>query len=127
LKQRPKTWWESTGAEIESEGGTAIGLDDGVSDRDAVEAGIKSVRQLWGRVDILVATAGGGLGRASSTRSVAPIIEKQGSGKIIITVSSIAGLNPSRDAGYEHYGSRRPLSRTTRGFLPRSLAIRHHG
>jgi hypothetical protein len=76
---------------------------------------------LWGRVDILVATAGVGLGRASSTRSVAPIIEKQGSGKIIITVSSTAGLNPSRDAGYEHYGvAKAPFAHYAR-FLAQEL------
>src|SRR4029077_20123678 len=62
---------ESTVAEIESEGGTAIGLTMDVSNREAVDACVKSVFELWGRVDILVTNAGGGLGRASSTRASA--------------------------------------------------------
>ena len=119
---------ESTVAEIESEGGTAVGLTMDVSDREAVDAGIKSIRELWGRIDILITNAGGGVGKSSSTRasaldfellhsvidsnlygtiyccnSIAPIMKEQRSGKIIM-VSSIAGLNPSRDGGYAHYG-----------------------
>jgi 3-oxoacyl-[acyl-carrier protein] reductase len=119
---------ESTVAEIESEGGTAIGLTMNVSDREAVEAGVKSIIELWGRVDILITNAGGGQGNASTTRAsaldpallhsvvdsnlygtiyscnaVAPIMKEQRSGKII-TVGSLAGLNPSRDGGYAHYG-----------------------
>jgi 3-oxoacyl-[acyl-carrier protein] reductase len=119
---------ESTVAEIENEGGTAIGMTMDVSDRDAVDAGIKSIYERWGRIDILITNAGGGAGKSSSTRasaldsdllhsvvdsnlygtiyccnSVAPIMKEQKSGKII-TVSSIAGLNPSRDGGYAHYG-----------------------
>jgi 3-oxoacyl-[acyl-carrier protein] reductase len=119
---------ESTVAEIENEGGTAIGLAMDVSNRSAVDAGIRSIHELWGRIDILITNAGGGLGKSSSTRasaldpellhsvvdtnlygtihccnSVAPIMKEQRSGKII-TVSSIAGLNPSRDGGYAHYG-----------------------
>lgn len=138
---------ESTVAEIESEGGTAIGLTMDVSDREAVEAGIKSVRELWGRVDILVTNAGGGRGRASSTRasaldsgllhsvvdtnhygtiyscnSVAPMMKEQGSGKII-TVGSIAGLNPSRDGGYAHYGvAKAAIAHYTR-FLAQDLGL----
>ena len=59
---------ESTVAEIESEGGTAVGLTMDVSNRAAVDAGIESIHDLWGRIDILITNAGGGVGKASSTR-----------------------------------------------------------
>src|ERR1700680_91995 len=97
---------ESTVAEIESEGGTAIGMTMDVSDREAVDVGIKSIHERWGRVDILITNAGGGVGKSSSTRasaldsdllhsvvdsnlygtiyccnSVAPIMKEQKSGK----------------------------------------------
>ena len=36
--------------------------------------------------------------------SVAPIMKQQRSGKII-TVSSVAGIAPSADGGYAHYGA----------------------
>ncbi len=42
-------------------------------------------------------------GTIYSCNSVAPMMKEQASGKII-TVGSIAGLNPSRDGGYAHYG-----------------------
>src|SRR5215472_15722440 len=81
-----------------------------------------------GRVDVLVANAGGGRGRPIDTKAstleppllqlvtemnlfetvyscnaVAPIMKQQRSGKII-TVSSVAGTAPSVDGGYAHYG-----------------------
>jgi 3-oxoacyl-[acyl-carrier protein] reductase len=87
------------------------------------------VVQEWGRMDVLLANAGGGRGRPVDTKastldpalmqlvtemnlfgtvyscnSVAPIMKQQRSGKII-TVSSIAGTAPSADGGYAHYGA----------------------
>src|SRR5258706_14325412 len=59
---------ESTVAEIENEGGTAIGLAMDVSNRSAVDAGIRSIHELLGRIEILITHAGGGLGKSSSTR-----------------------------------------------------------
>lgn len=84
--------------------------------------------QDWGRVDVLVANAGEGLGRPADTKAstldptllqlmtemnlfetvyplnaVSPVMKQQRSGKII-TVSSVAGTASSIDGGYAHYG-----------------------
>jgi 3-oxoacyl-[acyl-carrier protein] reductase len=120
---------ESTVAEIEEIGGTALGIEVDVTDYEAVGAMVARVAQEWGRVDVLVANAGGGRGRPVDTKAsaldpallqlvvgmnlfgtvyavnaVAPIMKQQRSGKII-TVSSVAGTGPSPDGGYAHYGA----------------------
>src|SRR3989440_8019991 len=120
---------DTTVAEIEASGGAAIGIEVDARDHAAVEAMVARVVQEWGRVDVLVANAGGGRGRPMDTKAssldpallrlvvemnlfgtvytvnaVAPIMKEQRSGKII-TVSSIAGTGPSLDGGYAHYGA----------------------
>ena len=120
---------ETTMAEIEAAGGTAMGIEMDVMDRDAVNAAVAKVEAEWGRVDILVCNAGGGRGRPVDTKAsdldpallklvtemnlygtvycvnaVAPIMKRQRFGRIV-TVSSIAGLGPSPDGGYAHYGA----------------------
>jgi 3-oxoacyl-[acyl-carrier protein] reductase len=120
---------ESTVAEIIAGGGSAIGVELDVCDEKAVAAMVQRVVAEWGRVDILVANAGGGRGRPVDTKAstldpallhlvtsmnlygtvyccnaVAPIMKQQRSGKIV-TVSSIAGLSASGDGGYAHYGA----------------------
>ena len=54
---------DSTVAEIEASGGAAIGIEVAVRDHEAVEAMVARVVRAWGRVDVLVANAGGGRGR----------------------------------------------------------------
>jgi 3-oxoacyl-[acyl-carrier protein] reductase len=120
---------ETTVAEIEEAGGEALGIELDVTDRDAVEAMVARVITTWGRVDVLVANAGGGRGRPVDTKAsgldpallqlvvamnlfgtvyscnaVAPTMKEQRSGRII-TVSSVAGTAPSKDGGYAHYGA----------------------
>jgi 3-oxoacyl-[acyl-carrier protein] reductase len=120
---------DSTVAKIKASGGTALGIEVDVTDHEAVAGMVARVVERWGRVDILVANAGGGRGRPMDTKAsnldpallqlvigmnlfgtvytvnaVAPVMKEQRSGKII-TVSSIAGTGPSVDGGYAHYGA----------------------
>jgi 3-oxoacyl-[acyl-carrier protein] reductase len=121
---------DSTVAEIEAAGGSAFGVELDVADRAAVDAMVTQVAEKWGRVDILVANAGGGRGRPLDTRastldtglldlvlhmnlygtiyccnSVAPIMKQQRYGKIV-TVASVAGLSPSADTAQPRRRSR---------------------
>src|SRR6516162_3190562 len=114
LRQRAVSPWESKST---------------VRDNQAVEAMGARVVQEWGRVDVLVANAGGGRGRPVDTKAStldpallqlvtemnlfgtvyccnadAPIMKQQHSGKII-TVSSVPGIAPPADGGYAHYGA----------------------
>jgi 3-oxoacyl-[acyl-carrier protein] reductase len=120
---------DSTVAEIQAGGGQALGIELDVANRDAVEAMMARVVAEWGRVDVLVANAGGGRGRPMDTKAssldpallqlvvamnlfgtvyscnaVTPVMRQQRSGKIV-TVSSVAGTAPSADGGYAHYGA----------------------
>jgi 3-oxoacyl-[acyl-carrier protein] reductase len=112
---------DNTVAEIEAAGGTALGIEVDVRNHEAVEAMAARVVQEWGRVDVLVANAGGGRGRPVDTKAstldpallqfvtemnlfgtvyscnaVASIMKQQRPGKIV-TVSSVAGTGPSVD------------------------------
>ena len=120
---------DSTVAEIEAEGGSALGYELDVNDEKAVNAMVADVMKKWGRIDVLVCNAGGGRGKPVETKAstldpallhlvvgmnlygtiyfvnaVAPHMKDQKSGRIV-TVSSTAGLSPSADGGYAHYGA----------------------
>src|ERR1044072_4729800 len=63
---------ETTVAEIQAEGGEALGIELDVTDHDSVEAMVSEVVAQWGRVDVLVANAGGGRGRPGDTKASGP-------------------------------------------------------
>lgn len=115
--------------EVVASGGSAMGFEFDVSDRASVDAMVADVNSAWGRVDVLVANAGGGRGSLAETKAsivspellelvtkinlfgtvhccsaVAPIMKEQRSGKII-TVSSHAGQVAGLGGGYAHYGA----------------------
>src|SRR6202011_3657219 len=99
---------DSTVAEIEAAGGDALGIELDVTDRAAVEAMVAEVVARWGRVDVLVANAGGGRGRPMDTKAsgLDPALLQLVVGmNLIVTVSSVAGTAPSADGGYAHYGT----------------------
>jgi NAD(P)-dependent dehydrogenase (short-subunit alcohol dehydrogenase family) len=60
---------DSTVAEIEAMGGTALGIEVEFTDHEAVTAMVARVVQEWGRVDVLVANAGGGRGPPMDTNA----------------------------------------------------------
>ena len=118
-----------TVAEIEAVGGVAYGIEVDVTDAGATEAAVEQVFGLWGRIDILVANAGGGSGSPATTKAgsldpaelafvtatnlfatvhsviaVVPFMKEQRSGKII-TVSSLAASGPSADGSLAHYAA----------------------
>ncbi|MET0910302.1 MAG: SDR family oxidoreductase, partial [Ilumatobacteraceae bacterium] len=120
---------DSTALEIEALGRRAIEIEADVADAAAVQEAVDGIVAAWGRLDIAVCNAGGGLGSPAGSKAstmdldefdavlrrnlygtvhtctaVAPIMKEQGSGKII-TVSSQAGRRASGDGGYAHYGT----------------------
>jgi len=62
---------DSTVAEIEAAGGTALGIEVDIRDHEAVEAMVGRVVQEWRRVDVLVANAGGVAAGPSTRRPAA--------------------------------------------------------
>src|SRR5215469_4802644 len=60
---------DSTVAEIEAAGGAAFGIEVDVTDYEAVAGMVGRVVERWGRVDVLVANAGGGRGRPMDTKA----------------------------------------------------------
>ena len=120
---------DSTADEVRALGRRSIDLEVDVTDAAATADAVRQITDAWGRLDVVVCNAGGGIGRIKDSRAsevdlaqfdtvikrnlygtvhtcvaAAPIMKRQGSGKII-TVSSRAGLRPSADGGYAHYGA----------------------
>src|ERR1700748_400032 len=60
---------DTTVAEIEAAGGSAFDVELDVADRVAVDSMVAKVVEKWGRVDVLVANAGGGRGRPLDTKA----------------------------------------------------------
>src|SRR6266567_2974793 len=60
---------DNTVAEIAAAGGVALGIELDVTDQKAVDAMVARVVQQWGRVDVVVANAGGGRGRPVDTKA----------------------------------------------------------
>jgi 3-oxoacyl-[acyl-carrier protein] reductase len=120
---------ETTVDEIRARGGESLGFEFDVANRDAVFAMVDDVKTRWGRVDVLVANAGGGRGKPGETTAsrvppdlfdlvmkmnlygtyhccsaVAPVMKAQRGGKIV-TVASYAGKVAGQGGGYAHYGA----------------------
>jgi 3-oxoacyl-[acyl-carrier protein] reductase len=121
---------DSTVVEIEASGGAAIGIEVDVRDREAVEVMVARVVQEWGRVDVLVANAGGGRGRPMDTKASAldpALLQLVTEMNLFGTVYSCSARRPdhetaalredhhgklggagtatSADGGYAHYGA----------------------
>lgn len=115
--------------EVRARGRRSTGAELDVADGAAVRAFVDEVAAAWGHVDIAVCNAGGGLGQPRETlassidpdlfdgvlkrnlygtvntcSAVAPHMKAAGYGRIV-TVSSQAGRQASRDGGYAHYGA----------------------
>lgn len=120
---------ESVEAEIERRGVRSLGIEADVTDPDQVQAMVETVIDEFGRIDVLIANAGGGVGSVEETHAsdlslddlhatvernlygtiytclaVAPHMKEQGDGTII-TVASQAGRQATTDGSYAHYGA----------------------
>jgi len=120
---------DGTVDEIIAGGGESLGFEFDIGDRAAVFAMVDRVMAAWGRIDVLVANAGGGRGKPRETTAtlvpedllelvtrmnffgtvhscsaVAPAMKEQRSGKIV-TVASYAGSVAGAGGGYAHYGA----------------------
>ena len=121
---------ETTVDEIIAGGGASLGFEFDVGERDAMFTMVDDVKKAWGRVDILVANAGGGRGTPAETTAsivppdllelvtrmnfygtvhscsaVAPIMKEQRSGKIVTVASYAGSVWRGVGGGYAHYGA----------------------
>ena len=60
---------ESTALEIEALGRRAIEIEADVGDAAAVQAAVDRIAREWGRLDVVVCNAGGGLGSPAESRA----------------------------------------------------------
>ena len=121
--------------EINANGGEAMAVLVDVSDPAQVDAAVQEVADAWGRVDILVNTAGVGFGSALLSenqgrdwdgnyavnvkgtmelcRGVIPYMEKSGGGSIV-NVSSLAGTAVSVGMPYPYVATKHALVGATK-------------
>ena len=120
---------ESTSAEIEALGRRSLALQIDATDAAAQTAAVQQILNEWGRLDIAVCNAGGGIGTMAETRAsivdddvfdgvlkrnlystlytckaVSEPMKRQQYGRII-TVSSGAGRRADHSGGYAHYAA----------------------
>ena len=120
LASRKQEGLEEAAAEIRAAGGMALPLAAHVGDEQAVNALVEKTVEAFGRIDIAVSNAGtnphfGPTLEATTAlwdkimevnlrgafllcRAVAPFMQRQGGGSIVI-MSSIAGMRPSENLG----------------------------
>jgi len=119
---------DTTAEEVLALGRRALALEVDVTDLEAMRQAVAIIEQEWSTLDVVICNAGGGLGspfegRASeldpddfdavmkknlygtvnTCLAVAPLLKRQGSGKIV-TVASISGLRGGKEGAYAHYG-----------------------
>jgi 3-oxoacyl-[acyl-carrier protein] reductase len=119
---------DTTAEEVEALGQRSLAIEADVTSFPAMEEAVKQIAGAWGRLDIVVCNAGGGIGSPWGARAseldlaefdavlqknlygtvntcvaAAPVLKSQAYGKII-TVASISALRSGREGAYAHYG-----------------------
>jgi 3-oxoacyl-[acyl-carrier protein] reductase len=119
---------DTTAEEVEALGRRSLAIEADVTSFAAMEEAVRRITGEWGRLDIVVCNAGGGIGSPWGARAseldlaefdavvqknlygtvhtcvaAAPVLKAQAYGKII-TVASISGLRAGREGAYAHYG-----------------------
>jgi NADP-dependent 3-hydroxy acid dehydrogenase YdfG len=136
---------EALAARVTAEGGTALAFPADVTDPDAVQGLVNEVREQWGRVDVLVNSAGVNVPRRDLaslsvadwdavlrinltgtflvTHAVLPIMREQRSGTVV-NVSSIAGYRAMALTGPAYNAAKAGVNAFTESI---NLAERRHG
>jgi 3-oxoacyl-[acyl-carrier protein] reductase len=119
---------DTTAEEVEALGRRSVAIEADVTSLAAMEKAVERIAGDWGRLDIVVCNAGGGIGSPWGARAseldlaefdavlqknlygtvntcvaAAPVLKSQSYGKVI-TVASISGLRGGREGTYAHYG-----------------------
>jgi len=119
---------DTTAEEVQALGRRSRAIEADVTSFAEMQEAVEAIVGDWGRLDIVVCNAGGGIGSPWSARAseldmvefdavmrknlygtvhtcvaAAPVLKSQAYGKII-TVASISGLRGGREGTYSHYG-----------------------
>lgn len=136
---------DTVAEEIHGLGRRALGVQVDVTDAEALNTAVRQIVNEWGRLDIAICNAGGGVGTLEETRAsiveekvldvvlgrnltgtiltcqaVSVPMKSQGSGKIV-TVGSQAGNRIETNGGYAHYGSAKAAIAKYTQYLARDL------